>query len=267
MLLPLYNVVQTSASGLFRHQLGVVLVLIVACASVFALFTQLAKNTRPGETAPSPATTAQTSITATPITATSPANVVSIPYSPYRGTLVLNDPMRDDSQGYNWDSNPTSFGTCTFTGGAYQVAATSIGTYHRCIAENTNFSNFIHEVELTISTGDCGGILFRADASLYHYYYFRICQNGSYSLWLYTQSGVETRHFIQSTSPVITTEYGQSNLIAVVANNHYLALYVNHQLIKSTNDNTFSQAQIGVAADSVNSPTEVVFRNAKVWRL
>ncbi len=32
---------------------GVVLVLIVASASVFALFTQLAKNTRPGETTPS----------------------------------------------------------------------------------------------------------------------------------------------------------------------------------------------------------------------
>ncbi len=188
-------------------------------------------------------------------------------YSPYEGTLALNDPISDNSKGYNWDINPTTFGTCTFTGGAYQVAAPSSDTYHRCIAENTNFSNFIYEVELTISTGDCGGILFRAHASLYHYYYFRICQNGSYSLWLYTQSGVETKHLIQSTSPVITTEYGQSNLIAVVANNDYLALYVNHQLINSTNDNTFSQGQIGVAADSVNSPTEVAFRNAKVWRL
>lgn len=78
---------------------AVVLVLIVASASVFALLTQLARNTRPGETTPSPATTAQTSITATPVTATSLANVVSIPYPPYRGTLVLDDPLRDNSQG------------------------------------------------------------------------------------------------------------------------------------------------------------------------
>ena len=44
----------------------------------------------------------------------------------------------------------------------------------------------LYEVELTIVTGDCGGMLFRATASLWHYYYFRICQDGTYAFYLYT---------------------------------------------------------------------------------
>ena len=58
----------------------------------------------------------------------------------------------------------------------------------------------------------------------------------------------------------------QINLIAVVANNDILNLYVNHQLINTQQGSTFSSGQIAVVAENVNSPTEVVFRNAKVWQ-
>lgn len=192
----------------------------------------------------------------------------SNPYPPYSGTLALRDSLSDNSQGYNWDLKPTQFGTCTFTGGGYQVVTPSISTYHSCAARNTNFSNFTYEIALTIVTGDCGGIIFRGDFPAHHYYIFGICQDGSYRLRLYTQiEGPETQTFVQSSSPSIHAGLGQSNLIAVVAVNDSLSLYVNHQFVTSVHDSTYSQGQIGVAADNDNSPTEVVFSNVKVWRM
>jgi len=55
------------------------------------------------------------------------------------------------------------------------------------------------------------------------------------------------------------------NLIAVVAKGNSITLYVNGQNIGSVSDSTYSQGEIGVAADDVSNPTEVVFSNAKVW--
>jgi hypothetical protein len=39
-----------------------------------------------------------------------------------------------------------------------------------------------------------------------------------------------------------------------------------HGMINTQQDNTFSSGQIAVVAENVNSPTEVVFRNARVWQ-
>jgi hypothetical protein len=58
---------------------------------------------------------------------------------------------------------------------------------------------------------------------------------------------------------------GALNLIAIVANSNTFTLYINHQLINSVQDSTYSQGQIGLVADNDNSPTEVAFSNAKVW--
>ena len=121
---------------------------------------------------------------------------------------------------------------------------------------------------MTIIAGNCGGIIFRADFTVRHYYLFSICQDGSYQLRLYTQpEGPETKILLQGSNPSIRTGLGQSNLVAVVANNNAITLYVNHQFITSVQDNTYSQGQIGVAAANNNSPTEVAFRNARVWAL
>jgi len=187
--------------------------------------------------------------------------------NPYGGTLVLNDPLSDNSKGYNWDEQATSFGTCSFVGGAYQVAATQVSNYHRCAAQNPHFSNFAFEVNMTITQGDCGGMIFRADVANYKYYYLLVCQDGSYQLSLYTQQGPPTKTLVSGTSRYIQKGLGQANLIAVVANNNMINLYVNHQLAGSVTDGTYSQGQIGFVAEADTGPTEVMFRNTRVWTL
>jgi len=189
------------------------------------------------------------------------------PPNPYAtsGSIALNDPLRDNSNGYFWGRGSDSHGTCAFAGGAYQVS-TPQGNFHYCTASTTNFSNFTYEITLTILQGDCGWIVFRGNDTNGTGYLFRVCQDGTYALDL-TMDNVLSTPLASSSSSVINTGLGQSNVIAVVANGGTLDLYVNTQKIDSVSDSTYNHGQIGVGAYSLVTPTEVVFRNARVWTL
>ena len=60
----------------------------------------------------------------------------------------------------------------------------------------------------------------------------------------------------------------QPNLIAVVVSGGSIKLYVNGQLIRSVNDSTYTHGRIAVFSwNATGNVAEVVFRNAKVWKL
>src|SRR6266700_2751738 len=189
-----------------------------------------------------------------------------IPYPPY-GTLALDDPLSDNSHGYSWSEGGDSLGTCDFTGGAYHVNAIQQNQGKGCVA-STNFSDFAYQIQMTIVKGDGGGdIIFRDDETKGNGYYFFIGQNGSYELGTYNNCKVNCtlKPLRNGSSAAINTGLNQSNLVAVVASGSTIDLYVNHHKIDSYSDSSYSQGQIGVVAFDVNSPTEVVFSNAKVW--
>ena len=242
-----------------------VLVLIIVSVSVVALLTQYPKNTSTGDTSSSTATSVQTSI---PTTVT--AHAEKNPYSPNTGTLVLDDPLIDNSRGYGWDGGVLSDGSsCTFTGTAYQANQTNPQYIHPCFAETTNFNNFAYELKMTILKGDCGGLIFRADSANSKYYVFDVCQDGTFSLFYYSGFGQSGTYLLSpQSSSTINTGLNQANLIAIVANRSTLDLYVNSLKFDSVDDNTYSHGAIGVIADpSNNHPTQVVYSNAKVWAL
>ncbi len=188
---------------------------------------------------------------------------------PYTGstTTLLVDPLSNNSNGYFWNEGNDSNGACEFTGGSYQVSA-SQGTTRYCVASTTDFSNLSYEVQMTIFQGDCGGITFRADSANSNLYFFRVCQDGSYALKLYVDNmNANAQTLTGHSSSSIHKGLNQSNTIAVVANVSTIDLYVNQQKIDSVSDSTYNHGQVGLVADAVNSPTEVVFSDAKVWRL
>ena len=186
------------------------------------------------------------------------------PYPPY-GTLALDDPLSDNSQGHSWSVGGDPSGTCDFTGGAYHVNAIQRNNGKGCVA-NTTFSDFAYQVQMTIVKGDAGDIIFRDDTKG-HGYYFYINQDGQYEFGTYNCTGntCPVNVLRNGPSPAINTGLNQTNLVAVVASGSTIELYVNHQKIASVSDSSYSQGQIGVVAYDVNSPTEVVFSNAKVW--
>jgi hypothetical protein len=92
-----------------------------------------------------------------------------------KGAPIINDPLQDNSQNYNWDvTNILGGGGCAFTGGAYHAGMPQKGYISACFVQATNFSNFSYQIQMTIIKGDQGGIAFRADSGKGSFYYFSI---------------------------------------------------------------------------------------------
>ena len=70
----------------------------------------------------------------------------------------------------------------------------------------------------------------------------------------------------QGNSSAIQKGLNQPNLLAVVALGNTFDLYVNNRHIDTVTDGTLSSGQIGLAAEEVRNPTDVLFRNAMVWK-
>lgn len=183
------------------------------------------------------------------------------------GTPALNDPMVDNSMGHGWDevSSDNQATSCGFPNGLYEVQEGLQGFLKPCFAVNTNFTNFVYQVDSTITTGSEGGIVFCANASKGQYYLFRVDINGNYALELY--NGQQYALLAHGTNSTISTGPGSSNTLTVIVNKGALALFVNSMYVGGANDTTLSKGQIGVAALDSNLPTTVDFGNAQVWNI
>lgn len=186
------------------------------------------------------------------------------------GAPALNDPLSDNSRGNGWnEGNSTGGGGCQFTGGAYHVTIPNSNFFEDCGATSTNFTNFAFSVQMKIVQGNCGGMLFRADVTTSKFYYWRVCQDGSYGLFLYTSSsGNSAKTLLSSTITTFNNGLNQSNLLTVIAKGHTFYLYANKQEVDSVDDGTYNQGQIGLSAESFgSSPTDVAYIIAQVWTL
>jgi hypothetical protein len=176
------------------------------------------------------------------------------------GTLALNDPLSDNSQGNAWDEVS---GSCVFSSGEYKVS--SQAGLQPCLARNSNFGDMAYEVQVTIVQGEEAGIIFRADGSQQNYYFFYVDADGVYDLDSYANTIATTKTAGANTAIKIGTNV--SNVLGVVTSNNQIDLYVNYQKVDSVMDSTYSQGEIGVAAYSYVNATQAVFSNARVWIL
>ena len=230
--------------------------------------TSVHQTSAPGTSRPTYASTSQAT---SPIVATSTnVDATTNPYPPYSGTLVLNDTLISNSAS-EWQVLGDTYGACAFENNTYHIRYSRPDYYLFCTAQTTNFSNFAYQVQMALVNGDMGGIVFRVDvATNTKFYYFHINTSGQYGLDLYVDN--TRKHAISLAdgySSVIHTSLFQINTLAVVAIGKQFDLYVNDTLLTATVDsaNTYSQGQVGLIADSLDTPTEAIFSNAKVWAL
>src|SRR2546421_4383864 len=249
---------------------AIALLIIAGCTGLFYVIHTdqvAADNASATAQAHATSTTAVNATTNALANATATASVIAANPDPYphgQGTLALYDPLSGNSHKYGWNVKST----CIFKGGAYHANIPNQHFTDTCVANASDFFNFVFEVRMTIIKGDCGGIAFRDDHATDKRYFFEVCQNGYYAFLLYAGgSGVISKVFTNRTSTAIRTGLNQANVIAVVANAGTFDLYANKQKIAGLSDSTFSHGQIGVAASASNDPTEVVYSNAKVWTL
>ncbi len=203
------------------------------------------------------------------------------PYGTFGGTLVLSDPMHDNSKGYKWDetvsNDPQGNGqsACSFSAGAYHLTDTIPGDGMTCNPEASSlvFSDVVMEANLTILKGYQSGLFIRVDQANVTGYLFFIDTNGGYSMVLVNHSALlPTDRFkvVQSgTNAAIKKGLKQANLVALAAKGNTISAYVNNTFMYSLQDSTFHSGQIGVyAANAVNQqPCDIVVSNVRVWKL
>lgn len=213
--------------------------------------------------------TADAQAQATANAAATATAIASNPYPPYTGSLAINDPLSDNSQGYQWDESPT----CIFTNGAYQVS-TSADAVSTCTAQATNFtSSFVYQVDITITEG-CGGITFFSQGDNFNYTMFEVCQDGSSDISVCEGNSASFDCSSGGNIPpnsAIQTGSGQTNTLAVVYANNSLSFYVNQQLLQTAGSGmvNVTGGKIGVLASipSTGGYGQVTCSNVKVWTL
>ncbi len=243
----------------------VVLAILVGGGTVAFLYPMLTGRNSTSQT-PAPTTTATPATGATSQTttiATNPANNSQNPYPPNTGNLVLNDPLVNNSQSWDWQLGTNNLNaTCAFAKGGYDVTQPAQGFFHSCTAYNTNFSNFTYEVQMSMISGDYAGMIF-CKQTTDQYYLFRIYTNGTYSLLRNVDANIV--HAVPLANGSFA--YSGTGLIAVVVIGGTISLYFNRHQIGSASDSAYTHGQIAVLTGNNTNSAETVFNNAKVWQL
>jgi len=203
-----------------------------------------------------------------------PEQVPLLDHYPYSSKLVLDDPLKNNRRGYEWDSQvvtgPGAF-ACRFYDGTYYAVAVSNGSAQNCTAAKPLLKNFTYEVQVTLVEGDLGGIVFRfVPSAAYNYYYaFYIDTEGRYLVLAVYPNG-SLHILLDNTSSAIHRGYHQANLLAVSVYGNQIKCYINaHELgyIHYQIAGTDGQGRIGVSVVARTQPTIAMFSNARVWKL
>ena len=198
--------------------------------------------------------------------ATAHANATAIVTSHYQPftTLAFTDPLTtSDAQ---WNSGSS----CQFSAAGYQISTAQAGFVHECFSPSTKFGDFAYQVNMTINSGDCGGLVFRV-ADTNNFYMMVVCVNGAYDFGAYINGkAFWADDFTQMpTSTAIHQGTNQQNVVAIVVQGSAFNLYMNNSSkpigVFTDHGNSFSQGVIGLLAlDNIN-PTSVTYTNAELW--
>ena len=127
------------------------------------------------------------------------------------------------------------------------------------------------KIKSGIFKGDCGGVVFRNDHTNGKNYTLEVCQDGTYTLYAYTDNTHSTTLIsgssIATNAGAFKTGLNHLNLITVIAKRNMIYFYANKMYIDSVSDYTYSHGFIGLIAIENTNPTDVAYNNVKVWKL
>lgn len=182
------------------------------------------------------------------------------------GEQILNDSLHDNGAGNHWTEGRGKYGECKFSEGAYHALPAGRG-YHVCCRADVSLENLAIQVEMTIGSGDEGGIKFRGNGNRTGYF-FHITKAGNYKFFILGPEVGSTIDLSRSykPNPAIKAGVNQSNMLAVLAQGPTIQLYANGQHLDTVQDTTFATGRIGVCAKNFSESSDVTFNNIKVWR-
>jgi hypothetical protein len=118
-----------------------------------------------------------------------------------------------------------------------------------------------------------GGVIFRVATGARGHtagaggYIFKISSWGGYGLSAWLGNRPVYRELLAGTSSAIRIGPGQANTIFILARESVIKLYVNEAFVGGVTDSTFDAGILGVLAAGLSGPTDVTFKNVRVWRI
>lgn len=154
-------------------------------------------------------------------------------------------------------------GGCGYSGGSYHATMPQSGFFATCMAEASNYGNFLYQVHMIITGGSGnsgGGLIFRSAGSTA--YRLRVGIDGSYDLV------TPAKTLVSGTSAAIKTGLNQTNLVAVAAHGSAIDIYINGTLIIDLTDTASSAGKIGLmGVDFSNTAVKIAYSDAQIWLL
>jgi hypothetical protein len=211
----------------------------------------------------------QTQIASDGATSTAVAQATDQVYQNIYQSATGNTPFLTDSlnhqSGMDWDefSDPGQ-DSCGFKDGSYHDREIAIHYFNPCGEDGKGFGNFALQVDMTILSGDDGGIMFRGHDGFFYYFEIDLAGDYSFNIYDYKKSNIAQRLDTGSTG-YMQSGNTQANEITLIAEEHTFYIYVNQHFIERVTDNSYQSGWIGWVADSYQSPTDVAFSNLKIW--
>ncbi|HEU5380301.1 MAG TPA: TIR domain-containing protein [Ktedonobacteraceae bacterium] len=187
---------------------------------------------------------------------------------------VINDPLKDNSQGYQWDVESSSEGSCNFVQGRYTLTAPAgVNNGVGCNTESSNsiFGNFVYQIQMTILAGVKSN---QAEAGPI----FRVVTDGSgkqYQVGFNSEGfwsvGSNQRNFSGALCgepcPYFLKGLNQPNIITIWASGDSIKMQINGYSLGSYTDNAYASGFIGVQLSPGADNSSVAFSNVRVWQL
>jgi serine/threonine protein kinase len=194
------------------------------------------------------------------------------------GQPAYQDPLtsanNNATQSAQWDQNDH----CTFQGDGYHVTSKtsllnpngSIG----CRESGAQYSNATFSVDVTIISGQSGGLFFYVSPQAlgaYAGYLFEIDAQGNYQIIRSSNFSISSDNATLQNStmtPALKTGTGAKNRLQVIARNGTLLFYINGTFVNQQADSTFTSGEIAFLADAGQGgqQADVTYSNLAVYQ-
>jgi len=253
----------------------IALVVILLVGVIPVLLTRNSGNTsQNGNTTGNTGSTGAAQNSSVAATATALASAPKLPpneKNPYApsGTLMLKDPMKDNSQGYMWQEGTANGTTCRFSGGQYHVIKASGSAI--CIPQSPVVAaqNVTVEADLNLQSGTYMGMATRIDPQKGTGYLFVIGTDGTYAINrvnIKASGSGQVQQISQGFSPSLPIGSNQVKM-GVTVQGTQLTLFVNNQQIINVQDSRLNNTGgVGLFVNG-NSSLNLAVSNVRVWKL
>jgi hypothetical protein len=167
----------------------------------------------------------------------------------------------------SWDTYQHAPYACAQERDGLYVSAAQTGMFAPCFAQNYGvLTNFAFQITMRVNAGAGGGLLLRASTSESVFYVFRVDTNGVYVVNAYTSAN-DSIDLTHGVTAALSKQAGATNVLTVIARGQQFDMYLNGHFVTLVQDKTFASGIVGVIASDEKAMAQVVYTDAKVWKL